>query len=262
MKLPDAEIVVDVDLTNPGQFFACCGLFELVDRRWPGALAWFDDHAFLIHANGASSEHAILQIAELLVAVELHAVDAPNVKTKERAVCMGDPFCMQLDWWLNRDGSTNPLFKTWAANATSLQMLSKWQPALKECLSEIQASPWRLLMASTLIQGSYGFDSEMGWTGLSVGFSLNEHKNTKKSALRPATEILGAVGLQRFLPSRHPDGSTFTFHPWVQALEIQTAAPTSQGLVPLAIPSCFTSPFVRRGSFKGFGTAIQSGDAM
>ena len=40
-----ASICVPVDVTNPGQFFACCGLFELADRLWPGAEAWFEGEA-------------------------------------------------------------------------------------------------------------------------------------------------------------------------------------------------------------------------
>ena len=30
-------IRISVDLSNPGQFFACCGLFELANRMWPKA---------------------------------------------------------------------------------------------------------------------------------------------------------------------------------------------------------------------------------
>ena len=33
-----------VDPTNPGQFFACCGLLELADRLWPGAEGWFAEN--------------------------------------------------------------------------------------------------------------------------------------------------------------------------------------------------------------------------
>jgi CRISPR-associated protein Csb3 len=35
-------IQINVDPANPGQFFACCGLFELADRLWPGCETWFD----------------------------------------------------------------------------------------------------------------------------------------------------------------------------------------------------------------------------
>ena len=37
-----AAVRVRVDPTNPGQFFACCGLLELADRLWNGAEGWFD----------------------------------------------------------------------------------------------------------------------------------------------------------------------------------------------------------------------------
>lgn len=40
---PNPSITVAVDPTNPGQFFACCGLLELADRLWPGAEGWFAD---------------------------------------------------------------------------------------------------------------------------------------------------------------------------------------------------------------------------
>jgi CRISPR-associated protein Csb3 len=39
---PRPNITIPVDLTNPGQFFACCGLLELADRLWPGAEGWFE----------------------------------------------------------------------------------------------------------------------------------------------------------------------------------------------------------------------------
>ena len=41
MTNPEPSIRVKVDPTNPGQFFACCGLLELADRLWPGAEGWF-----------------------------------------------------------------------------------------------------------------------------------------------------------------------------------------------------------------------------
>jgi len=35
MPHPEPNITVNVDVTNPGQFFAYCGLLELADRLWP-----------------------------------------------------------------------------------------------------------------------------------------------------------------------------------------------------------------------------------
>jgi CRISPR-associated protein Csx14 len=39
----ESTMRVNVDVTNPGQFFACCGLLELVDRLWPGPEGWFEE---------------------------------------------------------------------------------------------------------------------------------------------------------------------------------------------------------------------------
>ena len=51
------NITVNVDVTNPGQFFACCGLLELADRLWPGAEGWFSNDGVVFHVacdcNGA-----------------------------------------------------------------------------------------------------------------------------------------------------------------------------------------------------------------
>ena len=47
MSQINEPIRVRVDPTNPGQFFACCGLLELADRLWDGAEGWFEDDVHL-----------------------------------------------------------------------------------------------------------------------------------------------------------------------------------------------------------------------
>ena len=51
------SIKINLDLTNPGQFFACCGLHELADRIWPETKAMFDKNAFCLlpPANAADA---------------------------------------------------------------------------------------------------------------------------------------------------------------------------------------------------------------
>src|SRR5262249_15640683 len=45
---------VRVDVTNAGQFFACCGILELTHRLWPGAEGWFDRYGvtFAVYCRG------------------------------------------------------------------------------------------------------------------------------------------------------------------------------------------------------------------
>ncbi len=53
MSNTEPNIQIPVDLTNPGQFFACCGLLELADRLWPGAEGWFEDRTFRLRFNSS-----------------------------------------------------------------------------------------------------------------------------------------------------------------------------------------------------------------
>ena len=46
--MSNPNIQIPVDLSNPGQFFACCGLLELADRLWPGAEGWFERREFCV----------------------------------------------------------------------------------------------------------------------------------------------------------------------------------------------------------------------
>lgn len=63
MNHPTPNITIPVDLTNPGQFFACCGLLELADRLWPGAEGWFESKQFCIVTEDRSSSRSDLLAA-------------------------------------------------------------------------------------------------------------------------------------------------------------------------------------------------------
>ncbi len=54
-QVDEPAISVRVDPTNPGQFFAACGLLELADRLWGGAEGWFEDGAFSLRPLGFSA---------------------------------------------------------------------------------------------------------------------------------------------------------------------------------------------------------------
>lgn len=57
------SFTVRVDVTNPGQYFACCGLLEVAHRLWPGAEGWFPDQdKFALHtASGGPRPSTLLQ---------------------------------------------------------------------------------------------------------------------------------------------------------------------------------------------------------
>ena len=43
-----APTTFEVDLSNPGQFLACCGLLELASRMDAESVAWFDGPTFCV----------------------------------------------------------------------------------------------------------------------------------------------------------------------------------------------------------------------
>ncbi len=85
-------IRVNVDPTNPGQFFACCGLLELADRLWPAAEGWFEKGEFLIACNGTLTD-----LLDHLLAVPLELVDESDIYSSPAQ--LGYPFDLTLDWW-------------------------------------------------------------------------------------------------------------------------------------------------------------------
>src|SRR5260221_583769 len=68
MNNPEPSIRVIVDPTNPGQFFACCGLLELANRLWPGAEGWFEGREFSIACGGT-----LAALLDTLANAEIHS---------------------------------------------------------------------------------------------------------------------------------------------------------------------------------------------
>lgn len=251
---------VYADVTNPGQFFACCGLLEVAHRLWcqGGVEGWFENNQFRLERNDGQPA-SIDELVKAAITCNAQAVPISDPKTDP--IRLGDPIGLQLDWWRRPDGSTN-LFKTWAANATSLQMFTKWQESLRRCLGSLSGRAERLLSVSDRVQGSYGFDSDLGWDALTVGFSYNEHANLKKLPTHPAVELFGAIGLQGFAPNLSERERVVRYAAWGVPLAAPVARVAALGLFPSVTRRRLRTRFVYRGSFKGLDTAkIDQGES-
>ena len=71
MKQPEPRFRVHVDVSNPGQFFACCGLLELAHRLWPGAEGWFENGRFCV-ASLAPLTYSLEEMLEVLTNRGMH----------------------------------------------------------------------------------------------------------------------------------------------------------------------------------------------
>ncbi len=165
MTHPTPSFSVNVDVTNPGQFFACCGLLELAHRLWPGAVGWFDasKSMFAIASEDvpATLEHLMDQLSKCDVSglsreerQEREALEdesrrlrqqdqkLPDDKearrkelgslAREGMIRLGNPFHMILDWWQTDDNDTATP-KTWAGR----QELHKIAKAAQDALSNV-----------------------------------------------------------------------------------------------------------------------------
>jgi CRISPR-associated protein Csb3 len=258
-------IRVPVDPTNPGQFFACCGLLELADRLWPGTEGWFEVPAssFCLRPGATTPETAAerlidevarCRLANTMTAQQLdrlEALSAMKAKDREKAPGLDDekkaleklrreapillhsPFDLRIDWFLDeRAGGSR--FKTWAGQQSVLDIAR----AMKRPL---EAGGWRLLPPHRWFTETtddddlpFNFDSDLGGqaSALDIGFSLDPLGMSPRA--RPLIELAAFVGLQRFRPLADPGENRYTFALWPDPLTPEVAAVAACGL--LAVP--------------------------
>jgi CRISPR-associated protein Csb3 len=236
------SIRINVDPTNPGQFFACCGLLELADRLWAGAEGWFEEREFCIAANGDLAD--LIQAASTAELVQLDMDDntgsAINVRLPFRSLL--------LDWWQdNRAGGKE--LKVWAGTMESVRIARAMQHALhgeqfwSPELFDIGLIAYDPDNAEKKVEPYY-FDARRGPNAHSrdVGFSPNDLQMTTTAF--PAVELLCLVGLQRCLPAKTDQARVFRYYTWPR--------PLCPELLRAVVPGILTIPGVRGYRFENW----------
>jgi CRISPR-associated protein Csb3 len=250
MPTPSSLISIPVDLTNPGQFFACCGLLELASRLDEDSLGWFDEGVFQLSTNRSfkmlmdAIRHVEVvntmtaqnktRLAELSVMPkkerekdgleeEKKELDALR---REEPIAFGSPFQLRIDWF-HDEFTGGSRFKTWAGQQSVLDIATAMHAGLKHVDNEDGSSLWHLVRGGGL---PFNFDSDLGGQGspIDLGFSsdaLAGNETTRiESSCRPAIEILAFIGLQRFRPREIPRQNRFIYVAWQQPLSPAVAA--------------------------------------
>jgi CRISPR-associated protein Csx14 len=220
-----AEITLNVDVTNPGQFFACCGLLELADRLWPGAEGWFQDDRFMIACEGA--------FGTLLTAVVETPLDqlAPDDEAAS-PMRLGGSFKVTLDWWQDELAGGKAL-KVWAGSMRGVRIARAMRhaiphgPDLRHILD--YGTPVFDPDNPRKKVEPYYFDSRRGWNAksLDIGFAPDSFNMT--SAAFPAVEFFCLIGLQRFRPALTAERRVFIYHTWNTPLSIVLGAAAAPG---------------------------------
>lgn len=247
-------IKINVDLRNPGQFLACCGLLELAGRLDPEATGRFERDTFIL--TGCKKNILSTFLEAEIVADEDDCTKATRADEEDEdrspPVLIRGGFDLRLDWWTDSTAARAG-FKTWSGGQTVLGFLN----GMRQKVAEMpQGWPNALTHTALMRQPKpFYFDSRLSrLTSLDAGFS------TEKFTLvfSPAVELLAFVGLQRFRPVTVIPRERYVYFAWHHPLPVTIAAAAAYGLMPLISKLRYEFPLVVRtgGKYKAFGTAI------
>lgn len=221
---------VDVDATNPGQFFGCCGLFELASRLDADATAQFDRDGFIV---GGRVELSML--LGRLTAGGLEQVD-PSDSTAS-PILLPAPFGLRLDWWKD-DASGGRDLKVWAGSMQSVRIAQAMLGALRDpalhtpALFDVGQIVYDPAEQTKKVEPFY-FDARRASNAhsLDIGFSPNDLDLTTTAF--PAVEVLCLIGLQRFRPFETGVSRIFEYCTWSDPLPASIAALVVASAVPI-----------------------------
>lgn len=236
MNSPQPNVRIPVDLTNPGQFFACCGLLELADRLWPGAEGWFERRYFCILTEDRSK--TLQELLEEVRALNFDVGD--DTENEEEADKDGDlpvqPIqlfwkderpAICLDWW------TEKAIKPWAGSMKERvilrAMLSAIDPTNADPFNDLRRvqyqSPKLGKNGKPQKKEPFYFDPRRGNKShpLDCGFSPDTHKMEAECC--PALESLCFIGLQRARPAPTGVASQSRYTVWFRLSEAQRGIP-------------------------------------
>ncbi len=269
MNALEPAIRINVNSANPGQFFACCGLFELADRFWPGCESWFDKTglAFFIGHAAPTDDFHIGVLVDQLIRSELNNTmtdeelqrfeelketkksqlnkeeeqERKNFEKKwrEAALILGGPFHLRLDWFLD-DRAGGNRFKTWAGQQSVIDIARSMKKLLSEGnYGKVPAADW--LSHASGHGVSFNLDSNEGAhsSALDVGFVLDPLNLSSRT--RPLLELAAFVGLQRFRPTADVRRNRQTYSTWT--IPLPALAGTAAVAGEFSTPGCLTFEF-------------------
>ncbi|WP_434045148.1 MULTISPECIES: hypothetical protein [Sorangium] len=222
---------VQVDVTNPGQFFACCGLLELATRLAGDATAHFEGAHFVVAAGCTLSG-----LLDRWTSTRLVQVDPEDDASSP--IYLPPPFDLRLDWWKDADAGGRDL-KVWAGTMQSVRIAQAMVASLRD--PELHAED--LFARGFIVYDPdeptkkvepFYFDARRAPNAHSrdVGFSPNDLELTTTAF--PAVEALCLVGLQRCRPAPTEQKRIFIYRTWATPLPISLAAPVVSAAVPMA----------------------------
>jgi len=262
MNNPEPTIRVNVDVCNPGQFFACCGLFELADRLWrdSGVCGRFSLEGFDLSVG--SSQHSLKDIIDHFVRAAVQQLDVAD--NAASPIHLGEPFNLRLDWWQKVDGPNKTRIELGGGNQLKPWAGKQYGPLIfrlmKNACADIDllkllndpkavydATGSKGKKRSRKTTSPFYFDARREETSLDIGFSPDEQDMSVMAY--PAVESLALVGLQRFRPAVDENGRvrSFVYTAWAEPLPPAVAMAAVSGMMPVRSRGTFRFTKPSRG---------------
>jgi CRISPR-associated protein Csb3 len=205
-------IRLNVDVANPGQFFGCCGVFEIAQRCWPGAVAHFDENQFVI------SEGDLSVLVSELVKAPLEVLEPKNQTSSPLRI--GGDFDLRLDWWKAERG-----LKTWAGRMSVDRIAVSLRRELPRTLDARFFDDGHVVFGEDRKKVEpYYFDGRRGATALPLDAGFSSDKLELETEAFPATEFFTLLGLQRFRPVATKIPRVYRYRVWTTPLPATLAA--------------------------------------
>lgn len=225
-----ATAVVPVDLTNPGQVFACIGFAEaadvlLGDAR--GAFDWRESGSVEFRIAAAGDEDPVARVLRFLDEATVTSLAPPDSKNRterweittvvsdSRAFPFPDPDSpaklparltdgegrvIDIDYWGDATRGRDNV-KFWAGSG-GYPGAALARDALDLVRGRVADSTGDPFAVDALQSGSFRFDWRRDYVPIDAGFSPNLHGHIVMRGF-PVVELLAAIGLTHARPVRH-----------------------------------------------------------
>lgn len=207
------QIYHSLDIYNPGEFFASLGLLTVFSLQQSEAemVSHFeisgdegeDNATFVLDSSAElNMQKAIDDLANSQVQEDTEANVWRNAKVNPRlfspVILSANGWRITLDWWLDALHWEPSLLKLWSGTSSPLEMMRAFS---------------RLGMTFVNAGGTlFGFDTRASRDAGDIGYSKKDTR--EKAALHPLTELLSAIGLQRYKPRR------FAYFAWQKPIPL------------------------------------------
>ena len=215
------EYSICVDLRNPGQFFACCGILYCADRMFENAMGCFKEDRFTIKAQ--CDGNPIHEIIKKLNEVDPECAIRSDTNDANSPLYI-DSIPIRFDFYNHIDNRYK--IKLFAGQETFTKIISRWMNHLKDYKEKDVID----LHEFTKTDVPSGIDVATSWNALDVGFSLNEQR-IKKRMSYPLVEFFAHVGVQTYSWSKNR--SKYTYRTWSDFLPITVARAVASGIIKL-----------------------------